>query len=126
MDDSTPTTTTPTPGLVPDPASGAPAVPPSPAPGAPASSTFGGPASPPPATPSSSWAAPTDAQHRDGGGRTAGIVFGLIVLGVGLWFFADRTLGLDLPDIRWSQLWPLILVVIGVAILVGALRRDRR
>ena len=28
---------------------------------------------------------------------TAGVIAGLIVLGLGLWFFADRTLGLDMP-----------------------------
>ena len=45
---------------------------------------------------------------------------------IGLWFFAERTLGIDMPDIRWSQLWPVILIVIGVVVLLGALRRDRR
>jgi hypothetical protein len=52
------------------------------------------------------------------------LVAGLVLLGLGIWFFADTTLGLDLPDISWSQLWPLILVVIGLAILLRALRRD--
>ena len=51
---------------------------------------------------------------------------GLLLLAIGLWFFAERTLGLDMPDIRWSQLWPVILIVIGVVILFGAVRRDRR
>jgi hypothetical protein len=50
-------------------------------------------------------------------------VFGLILLAIGLWFFADHTLGLEMPNLRWSQLWPLILVVVGGWILIGALRR---
>ena len=78
---------------------------------------------PPPAPPAPSWAPP---KHRDEGGRWVGIIGGLILLGLGLWFFAERTLGLDLPDIRWSQMWPLILILIGAAILFGAFRRERR
>jgi hypothetical protein len=53
-------------------------------------------------------------------------VFGLIVLGVGLWFFAERTLELDMPDVRWGQLWPLILIAIGAWVLLGSLRRGGR
>jgi hypothetical protein len=58
-------------------------------------------------------------------GRTASIVFGVILLIVGAWFFATRTLGLDLPDLDWDQLWPLILIGIGVWIVLGAVRRAR-
>ncbi len=48
---------------------------------------------------------------------------GLIV--VGLWFFLDRTLGLDLPTIEWRGLWPVVLIVIGGAILLRSLDRSR-
>jgi hypothetical protein len=58
-------------------------------------------------------------------GRVATIVFGLIVIAIGLWFFADRTLGLNLPDVDWGSLWPLILIAIGAWILIGAGRRSR-
>jgi hypothetical protein len=47
-------------------------------------------------------------------------VFGLILIAVGLWFLAEVTLGLDLPTIRWGQLWPLILIVVGALILYGS------
>ena len=47
-------------------------------------------------------------------------MFGLIVIAIGLWFFLDRTLGFDLPDIDWGGLWPLILIAIGAWILLGA------
>jgi len=53
------------------------------------------------------------------------MIFGLILLAVGLWFFAEHTLGLDLPTVRWSQLWPLILIFVGVWVLFGARRRAR-
>ncbi len=59
-------------------------------------------------------------------GRWASLITGFIVLGIGLWFFADHTLGLDMPLLRWSQLWPLIVIGVGAMILLGALRRERR
>ena len=108
-----PTTRIPTPEPVPSPAYVAP--PPAP--------MYVAPPPAPPAPPAPSWAPP---KQRDDGGRWVGIIGGLILLGLGLWFFAERTLGLDLPDIRWSQMWPLILILIGAAILLGAFRRERR
>ena len=78
------------------------------------------PATPPPLPPQPTWR-PPPADH----GRTASVVFGVIVLLVGLWFFASQTLGLDLPDIEWSQLWPLLLIGLGAWIVIGAMRRNR-
>lgn len=82
-------------------------------------------AAPPPA-----WSTPSPAPawqpvRRSDDGRGPSVVFGLILLAIGLWFFAERTLGLDLPDLRWSQLWPLILIIVGVWVLFGARRRAR-
>lgn len=85
--------------------------PPGPAPASP-------PPPPPPAQPA--WR-PPPADH----GRNASLIFGVIILIIGLWFFASRTLGLDLPDIEWSQLWPLILIGIGAWIVFGSMRRNR-
>ena len=45
---------------------------------------------------------------------------------VGLWLFADVTLGLDLPTIRWGQLWPIGLIVVGAIILYGSRLGRRR
>lgn len=103
----------------PPPETGFAAVPPPPQP----ESTFG--AAPPPPTPPPTWSTP---RHRDRGdaGRIWTLIVGLSILGIGLWFFLERTLGFDLPTIRWSQLWPLILIVIGAAVLLGAVRRERR
>ncbi len=58
-------------------------------------------------------------------GRTATIVFGLIVIAIGLWLFAERTLGIDLPDIAWGSLWPLAIIGLGAWILIGAADRRR-
>jgi uncharacterized membrane protein len=119
MDDSNPNPTTrvPTPSL--DATEGTAALPPQP----PAQPAFAG--TPPPATTPSSWAAP---RHRDrgDGGRIWTLVVGLFILGIGVWFFLERTLGIDLPAIHWSQFWPVILIVVGAAVLLGALRRERR
>lgn len=89
------------------------------------------PAAPPPPTaptppPPTGWAQQQRQGSRRDGGRWWSVIVGLVILAIGLWFFADRTLELDMPDIRWSQLWPVILIVIGVVVLVGAMRRDRR
>ena len=59
-------------------------------------------------------------------GRAASVVFGLVMLAIGLWFFAEQTLGLDLPPIRWSQFWPVILIGLGVWIVLGSMRRGSR
>src|SRR5688572_17644950 len=83
------------------------------------------PPTPPPSEPPPPVAAPPRPAGRDHG-RTASILFGLVFLGLGLWFFVDHTLGYELPRIRWSQLWPVVLVVIGVWVVVGSMRRGSR
>lgn len=54
---------------------------------------------------------------------TAGRLWGLVLLGVGLWFLADVTLGYDMPRVAWREVWPLILIAIGAVILVRGLAR---
>ncbi|HSL76923.1 MAG TPA: DUF5668 domain-containing protein [Candidatus Limnocylindrales bacterium] len=93
--------------------------PPSPAPAA----TPGPAASPPPPPPVAP--APTWRMRRDDPGRTGTIVFGVILAAIGLWFFADQTLGLEMPRLRWSELWPILLIGLGAWIVFGSLRRDR-
>jgi hypothetical protein len=55
----------------------------------------------------------------------AGRVWGLIVLGVGVWFLADITLGLDMPAVAWRDLWPVVLIVIGLAVVLRGMARRR-
>jgi phage shock protein PspC (stress-responsive transcriptional regulator) len=57
--------------------------------------------------------------HRGGEGR---LILGAILIVLGVWFLV-RTY---IPQIAWDRLWPILLVVAGVALLVAALgRRDR-
>jgi catechol 2,3-dioxygenase-like lactoylglutathione lyase family enzyme len=56
-------------------------------------------------------------------GDTVGRVWGLILLAVGLWFFADITLGYDMPSIAWRDLWPIGLIGIGFLVLARGITR---
>lgn len=54
----------------------------------------------------------------------AGVAFGLVVLAIGVWFFADVTLGMSLPAIPWRDMWPLALILVGLAVVLrGMMRR---
>jgi hypothetical protein len=79
------------------------------------------PVAPPP--PSQPWPPPSWRRAGDDPGRIGTIVFGAILLVIGLWFFADQTLGLDMPNLRWSQLWPFLLIGLGAWIAIGSMRR---
>lgn len=80
----------------------------------------------PPTAPPVRPVAPPQARDDRDHGRTASILFGLVILGLGLWFLADHTLGIELPRIRWSQIWPVILIVIGLWVVLGSMRRGSR
>jgi hypothetical protein len=56
---------------------------------------------------------------------TAGRTWGLILLAVGLWFFADVTLGYDMPSIAWRDLWPVAIIAIGLVVLLRGMTRRR-
>jgi uncharacterized integral membrane protein len=51
-------------------------------------------------------------------GQFGSIVVGLFFLFVGIWFFLDRTLGIEMPDVNWNAVWPVVLVLLGAVILV--------
>jgi hypothetical protein len=76
---------------------------------------------PPQAPPPSAWRPPASDS-----GRSASLIFGAIILIIGVWFFATNTLGLDLPDLDWGQLWPVILIAIGAWIVLTAMRQRAR
>jgi hypothetical protein len=54
---------------------------------------------------------------------TGAIIWGVILLAVGGWFFLDQTLGLDMPSIDWGSLWPVILIVVGGVVIIQGLGR---
>ena len=53
------------------------------------------------------------------GGSSGAVVFGVILIGLGVWFLIDQYV----PAIDSDLLWPVALVVVGVVLLVVALRR---
>jgi cytochrome c biogenesis protein CcdA len=57
------------------------------------------------------------------GGMIVGIVFGIIILLVGLGLFLQAT-GVTVDF--WQFIWPFILIIFGILILLGALYRQRR
>ena len=74
-------------------------------------------------TPPPTWTARTWRSRGDDPGRFGTIIFGGILVAVGLWFFADQTLGLDMPRLRWSELWPVLIIALGGWIVLGSMRR---
>jgi LiaI-LiaF-like transmembrane region len=77
--------------------------------------------SPSPPPPPTDWRPP---RHRDS--NVASIVVGLVILGLGIWYFLDQTLGFTMPDVDWGDLWPVFLIAIGgLVIFRAATGRDR-
>ncbi len=57
------------------------------------------------------------------GGMIAGIVFGAIIILVGLGLFLESS---GYITSFWNVFWPLILVIFGILVLLGALYSRRR
>ena len=60
-------------------------------------------------------AAPPRARSSGGGSW----IFGLVLIGLGLYFLAREYF----PEVHFDRLWPLGLVLIGLVLLFGAIRR---
>ena len=69
-------------------------------------------AAPPPPPPTGAWKPP---KARDS--NIASIIVGLVLLVIGIWYFLDQTLGFQMPNISWGDLWPIVLIAIGGVIL---------
>lgn len=52
-------------------------------------------------------------------------IWGLVLLGFGLWFFADLTLGLPMPAVAWRDVWPVALIAVGLVIVGRGLLQRR-
>jgi phage shock protein C len=86
-----------------------------PPPGHPASATGPAPGTPP--TPGTAWTATSPSPRRSS--TTGPVIFGLILIGLGVYFLVRQYL----PAFDADLLWPIGLVVLGVLLLVVALRR---
>jgi phage shock protein C len=53
--------------------------------------------------------------------RHDGLIGGLILITIGVIFLINRLI----PEIDFGDLWPVILIVIGVGILIGSLTRNK-
>jgi hypothetical protein len=51
------------------------------------------------------------------------LIWGGILLVVGIWFFLDQTLGINMPSINWGDFWPVILIVVGLFVILRGMRR---
>jgi len=69
------------------------------------------------------WFPPRDRDRRGRGSNLGAIVIGLIILGIGVYYFLERTLGIPMPRIQWGSIWPIFVVVLGGLILLRAFER---
>jgi len=81
---------------------------------------------PPPASVAPSPSAAAWRPRSDDSGRLGSVIFGVVLVAIGLWFFADQTLGLEMPRLRWSELWPVLIIALGGWIVLGSMRRGSR
>ena len=77
------------------------------------------PIGPPPSSIAGDWAARRAERRRRRSGE-GGILVGAVLIVIGIWFLAHDYV----PWLRAAELWPLALILIGLVLLVGALRRD--
>ena len=52
----------------------------------------------------------------------AGIVAGAVLVILGVWFLVNQYVDID---IDWSLLWPVAIMLGGIALIVAAARRNR-
>lgn len=50
------------------------------------------------------------------------LIFGAILLAVGGYYLLVNTFGIQLPELDWDQIWPIALILLGVAIVARALQ----
>jgi hypothetical protein len=48
------------------------------------------------------------------------LLFGLVVLGVGVYYLLANTFGITLPELNWDKIWPLAVVALGVGMVWGS------
>jgi hypothetical protein len=51
------------------------------------------------------------------------IIFGILVLVVGIYYLLANTFGLALPELNWDMIWPIAVIALWIGILWGAWNR---
>jgi len=49
------------------------------------------------------------------------LLFGAILLFVVGYYLLENTFGVNLPDINWDQVWPLVIIVLGASVVLRAI-----
>ena len=88
--------------------------------GGPAATGWGAPPGQPPVGQPGGWTAPPPGESSRVNAENAGIVFGAVLVLLGAWFLVDEYI-----DIDWALLWPVVVIVLGVGLIAGAMRRGR-
>ena len=87
------------------------------APGGPAGTTAGSGATASSGAAGPAWSYRAGVERRDRGGGA--VLLGLFLVVIGGWFLLQRFL----PDLPSDLLWPAVLLLLGAALVIGALRR---
>ncbi len=45
------------------------------------------------------------------------VIIGALILVVGVYYLLDQTLGFNLPELNWDQIWPIAVIALGAGIL---------
>ena len=61
-------------------------------------------------------------QHRSDLGA---LILGAVILFAGIYYLLRNTLGFNLDELDWDPIWPVIVIVLGVAMIYGAVFRRR-
>ena len=48
------------------------------------------------------------------------LIFGAILVVVGAYYLLENMFGIVMPEINWDQVWPIIVIVLGGAVILRA------
>ena len=48
------------------------------------------------------------------------LIFGAILLVVGVYYLLENTFGIKMPEINWDQVWPIFVIVLGASVVLRA------
>ena len=54
------------------------------------------------------------------------LIFGIVILGVGIYYLLTNTFGFQLPELDWDKIWPLLVIALGLGTLWGVWNRSSR